>query len=436
MKDLTKLTATQAAALIANKEISSVELTKALLARIGERNGDVGAWCHLDEEFSLAQALQADQTPATTRLHGIPFGVKDVIDTKDFPTEYGTRIHRGRRPGADALCVARMREAGAVLLGKVVTTEYAMFTPNETRHPLNLAHTAGGSSSGTAAAVADLHVPIAFGNQTAGSLIRPAAFCGVFGLKPTHGLVPGTGILPLQPLFDTLGYMARSIDDLQSFFSIASQSNQVAEWDARRRPRIGLCRTGQWHFAQPETRYVLEQTARQLAGEGIDVVEFDLPSKYTDLVATHHTVLWKGISESLRADYDAARDKMSPRLISIIEEGLRTSPEEYGKQCAIVEGCRNSINDAFGDFDAIICPSTPGEAPAGMGTGDPIFQVIWTLLGVPVMNLPVGTGPNRLPVGVQLVGQRYGDARLIALGKYLMQRLSVVQMPSAAGMRA
>ncbi|MDB5919953.1 MAG: putative amidase [Massilia sp.] len=432
MKDLTKLTATQAAALIANKEISSVELTRACLQRIRERNGDVGAWRHLNEEFSLAQALQADNTPARTPLHGIPFGVKDVIDTKDFPTEYGSQVHTGRRPGADALCVARLREAGAVLLGKVVTTEYAMFTPNETRHPLNLAHTAGGSSSGTAAAVADMHVPIALGNQTAGSLIRPAAFCGVFGLKPTHGLVPGTGILPLQPLFDTLGYMARSIDDLQSFFSIASESNQVAVWDGQRRLRIGLCRTGQWQFAQPESRYVLEQTARQLADQGIEVEQFDLPAKYADLVATHHTVLWKGISESLRADYNAARDKISPRLVSIIEEGLRTTPEEYAQQCAIVDDCRNAINDAFGDFDAIICPSAPGEAPAGRATGDPIFQVVWTLLGVPVMNLPVGSGPNRLPVGVQLVGKRHDDARLIALGKYLMQRLSWVQMPSAA----
>jgi Asp-tRNA(Asn)/Glu-tRNA(Gln) amidotransferase A subunit family amidase len=214
MKDLNKLTATEAAGLIASKEISSVELTKVCLERIRERNGDVGAWRHINEEFSLAQAAEADRTLAKTRLHGIPFGVKDVIDTKDFPTEYGSRVHVGRRPKADALCVSRTREAGAVLLGKLVATEYALCTPNETRHPMNLAYTPGGSSSGTGAAVADMQVPIAFGTQTAGSLIRPAAFCSVFGLKPTHGLVEWTGILPLQPFFDTLGYWAEGADDL------------------------------------------------------------------------------------------------------------------------------------------------------------------------------------------------------------------------------
>lgn len=433
MKALTKLTATEAARLIASKEISSVELTKACLERIRERNGDVGAWRHINEEFSLAQAADADKTQARTPLHGIPFGVKDVIDTKDLPTEYGSRVHVGRRPKADALCVSRMREAGAVLLGKLVTTEYALFTPNETRHPMNLAHTAGGSSSGTGAAVADMHVPIAFGNQTAGSLIRPAAFCGIFGLKPTHGLVEGTGILPLQPYFDTLGYMARSVDDLQSFFSIASQSNQLVQWDSRRTPKIGLCKTYQWNYAQPETRYVLEQTAKQLTAQGIEVAEFELPSQFADLVAAHHTVLWKGISESLEVDYNAAKDKMSPRLVSIIEEGFKTPQEEYAKQRKFAEECRNSVNDIFGDFDAIICPSAPGEAPAGMATGDPIFQVVWTLLGVPVLNLPVGTGPTRLPVGVQLIGRRHDDAKVLALGKYLTQRLSQVQMVSAIG---
>jgi Asp-tRNA(Asn)/Glu-tRNA(Gln) amidotransferase A subunit family amidase len=436
VKDLTKLTATDAAGLIARKEISSVELTKACLGLIRERNGDVGAWRHINEEFSLAQAAEADKTPARTPLHGIPFGVKDVIDTKDFPTEYGSRVHVGRSPKADALCVSRMREAGAVLLGKLVTTEYALFTPNETRHPMNLAHTAGGSSSGTGAAVADMHVPIAFGNQTAGSLIRPASFCGVFGFKPTHGLVEGTGILPLQPFFDTLGYMARSVDDLQSFFSIASRSNQLMQWDRRRTPKIALCKTYQWNEAQPETRYVLEQTAKQLAAQGIEVTEVELPSKFADLVAAHHTVLWKGISESLEADYNAAKDKMSPRLVSIIEEGFKTPQEEYAKQRKFAEECRNSVNDIFGDFDAIICPSAPGEAPAGMGTGDPIFQVVWTLLGVPVLNLPVGTGPNRLPVGVQLVCRRNDDAKILALGKYLMQRLSQVQMASTIGIHA
>jgi Asp-tRNA(Asn)/Glu-tRNA(Gln) amidotransferase A subunit family amidase len=436
VKDLIRLTAMEAAGLIARKEISAVELTRACLDRIQERNADVGAWRHLDASISLQQAAEADRTPPKSPLHGIPFGVKDVIDSAQFPTEYGTPIHQGRCPTEDASCVARMREAGAVILGKLVTTEYAMFTPNETRHPSNLAHTAGGSSSGTAAAVADAHVPIAFGNQTAGSLIRPAAYCGVFGLKATHGLVDTRGILPLQPFFDTLGYMARSIEDIQAFFSIASRTKPVRDWDPKRKPKIALCKTYQWDHARPETRYVFEQTAKQLAGQAVEVVEFQLPGHFANLVATHRTVLYKGIAESLKSDYDVHKLRMSERLRSIIEEGWGTSAEEYARELRSAEKCREAINEVIGDFDGVLCPSTPGEAPAGWVTGDPIFQVVWTLLGVPCLNLPVGSGPKGLPVGIQLIGRRHEDARLLALARELMQRLSTVRMAHPAGVHA
>jgi Asp-tRNA(Asn)/Glu-tRNA(Gln) amidotransferase A subunit family amidase len=428
LKDLHKLSATQAAALIASKEISSTELTQACLARIRERNPDVRAWRHIDDDLALRQAAAADKAAARTPLHGIPFGVKDVIDTQDLPTEYGSRVHLGRRPKADAVCVARMRAAGAVLLGKLVTTEYAFYTPNETRHPLNLAHTPGGSSSGTAASVADMQVPIALGSQTAGSLIRPAAFCGVLGLKPTHGLVDVAGMLPLQPFFDTVGYMARSVDDLRAFLGVASGTSQLAEWPRGRTPRIGLCRTHHWDRAEPESRYVLEQTARQLAAQGVDIAEFELPPAYADLPETHRIVSWKGVAQSLDADYRAAKAKMSPRLASIIETGTAIGDEVYAGQLKFAKACRQGINDLLGDLDAVICPSAPGEAPAGFGTGDPIFQVTWTLLGVPVVNLPVATGPNRLPLGVQLIGKRHADANLLALADYIMRRTSHITM--------
>ena len=278
--DLTTLTATAAARLIAGKELSSVELTRACLQRIEERNGDVGAFRHLDPEFSLAEADRADHEAPRSPLHGIPFAVKDVIDTQDFPTEYGTPIHRGHRPSADAKCVALMREAGAVLLGKVVSTEYAIYNPAETRHPMNLDHTPGGSSSGSAASVCDRMVPIAFGNQTAGSLIRPAAFCGVYGLKPTYGTTDGTGILPLQLYFDTLGYMARSLEDIQSFYGVVSEQNQTASWPVDKRPKIGLCKTFQWEFAEAESRSVLLQAAAKFAEQGAVVEEFALPDDH------------------------------------------------------------------------------------------------------------------------------------------------------------
>ncbi|MDB5699114.1 MAG: Amidase, partial [Alphaproteobacteria bacterium] len=419
---------------IAAREISSLELTKAYLDRIRMRNPLVRAWCAVDEDLALRAAAEADASPPRSPLHGVPFGVKDVIDTADLPTECGTPIHAGRRPAKDASCVAKMRAAGAVHLGKLVTTEYAMYSPNGTRHPHNLERTPGGSSSGTAAAVADRQVPLAFGNQTAGSLVRPAAFCGVFGLKPTHGIVETDGILPLQPYFDTLGYMARSVDDLQAFFGIVSGLDGSATWNEPRAPRIGLFRTYQWDHAEPETRFVLEEVAASLAGNGCDVSEFSLPEDYAGLVAVHRAVLYHGIAQSLAADYQSAGDRMSEILQSIIEEGRALDEETFNQQFAIADRMRNAINDDFGDFDALICPSAPGEAPFGLGTGSPVFQVTWTLLGVPCINLPLGTGPNGMPIGVQLIGRRHDDVRLLALANYLFERAETVDMtvPAAA----
>ena len=425
--DLTNLTATAAARLIADKELSSVELTQACLDRIEERNADVGAFRHLDPEYSLAEAARADGAAPSAPLHGVPFAVKDVIDTQDFPTEYGTPIHRGHRPTADAMCVALMREAGAVLLGKVVSTEYAIYNPAETRHPMNLDHTPGGSSSGTAASVCDRMVPIAFGNQTAGSLIRPAAFCGVYGLKPTYGTTDGAGILPLQLYFDTLGYMARCVEDIQSFYGIVSEQNQTGSWPLDKRPKIGLCKTFQWEFAESEARSVLTQAAAKFAEQGAVVEEFNLPDAYADLVAVHRRVLYAGVAKSLDADYRASKDQMSDILVELIEEGQATSDEEYAEAHAYADQCRASANEMFDDFDAIICPSAPGEAPKGFATGNPIFQVTWTLLGVPCLNLPVGSGPNGLPVGIQLIGRRYDDKTILALGQHLMRELKPIQ---------
>lgn len=425
--DLTTLTATEAAALIAKKKLSSVELTRACLERIELRNPAVRAFCHLDPEFSLAEAAKADGESPRSLLHGVPFAVKDVIDTKDFPTELGTPIHVGRRPSKDANCVSLMRDAGAVLLGKVVSTEYALYKPNETRHPMNLEHTPGGSSSGTGAAVCDRMVPVAFGNQTAGSLIRPAAFCGVYGLKPTHGTTDGTGILPLQLYFDTLGYMARSIADLQAFYGVVSTRNQTVDWPQVKRPRIGLCRTWQWEFAEPESRDILKAAADQFGTLGAAVEPFELPDAYADLVAVHRRILYKGISKSLDTDYQVARDQMSEKVLEIIEEGRATTEEQYVKAHAYADQCRDSVNECFGEFDAVIAPSAPGEAPPGMATGDPIFQVSWTLLGVPCLNLPVGFGPHALPLGVQLIGRRHDDARVLALGRRLMREFQPIK---------
>lgn len=421
MNDLTRLTASQAARLIADREITSVELTRACLDRIAARDDTVHAFCHLDAEFSLAEAARADRESPRSALHGVPFGVKDVIDTRDLPTEFGTPIHRGRRPARDAACVGRMREAGAVLLGKLVSTEYALFTPNETRHPLDATRTPGGSSSGSAAAVGDRMVPIAFGNQTAGSLIRPAAFCGVYGFKPSHGTTEDAGILPLQPWFDTLGYMARAVDDIQSFYAVVSGSSLSCAWPSDRPPRIALCRTHQWDAAEPESVGVLYEAASQFGRDGAEVIEIEPPAAWADLVDVHRRVLYAGVARSLADDFDRHGECMSESLRALIAEGRAVTDDAYRQAFAIARGCRDRVNEHFADCDAILCPSAPGVAPAGTATGSPIFQVTWTLLGVPCLNLPVGVGPGGLPVGVQLVGRRHDDDRLLALGARLMR---------------
>ena len=432
MTDLTQISAVDAASRIADGKISAVELTSAYLERIALCNPSVRAFRHIDPEFSLAQARLADESPAKSRLHGVPFAIKDVIDTADFPTEYGTPIYAGHRPKTDAACVRKMRAAGCVPLGKLVTTEYAMFTPNETRHPLDPERTAGGSSSGTGAAIGARMVPIAFGNQTAGSLIRPAAYCGTYGLKPTHGTADSTGILPLQPYFDTLGYVANHIEDIQAFYEIVA-GVAPQDWAREKTPKIGVCETFQWPFAEPESRLTLEKTAAQLADAGCLVEEFALPDHYEGLVDVHRRVLYTGIAISLANDFAKRSHLMSARLHEIINEGKATSNEQYTAAFQFAERCREHVNEeCFKDFDAIICPSTPGIAPLGYETGSPIFQVTWTLLGVPCLNLPVATGPHGMPVGVQLIGKRYQDAALLALGAHLMQNFTRLQLGEAA----
>ncbi len=424
MSDLYELTATEAAARMERGEITSVQLIESCLGRIRDRESDVGAWIHLDESLALDAARAADSTARKSSLHGIPFGVKDVIDTADLPTECGSPIHAGRRPGEDAACVAKMKAAGAVMMGKTVSTEYALYHPGKSRNPLNLAHTPGGSSSGSGAAVSDRMVPIAFGNQTAGSLIRPAAFCGICAFKPTRGITDLTGILPLEPSFDTLGYMARSFDDLASFFAIVHDETPKALADGiGRTPRIGLCRTPMWSHAEQPGVDAVEDAAEQLADLGAHVDEIRLPAAFDDLLETHTTILKTGLTRSLGEDYRNHKDRMSQALRDMIEDGLAVPADREEALRAHAEECRAAVNDVFGDRDAFLCPSVIGEAPEGIAaTGSPVFQVMWTLLNVPIAGIPGAVGPTGLPVGVQLVGRRGDDGTVLRLGKWFHTR--------------
>lgn len=425
MQDLNQLTATQAAAAIAKREITSEQLVRACFARIREREPDVQAWSYLDETTSLAAARRADTTPAKSPLHGVPFGVKDVIDTGDMPTEYGSDIFRGNRPAEDAACVAHMKAAGAILLGKTVATEFATYRPGKTRNPHNFAHTPGGSSSGSAAAVGDFMVPMAFGNQTAGSHIRPASYCGICGFKPTHGTVDLTGIFSLEASFDTLGYYARSFDDIALFYGIVRGVRpEPLAAGLDRPPRVGFFRSLERRFAEPSSVAAVEAAARRLVELGAVVEEFNLPAEFDDLPETHPIILNAGLNKTLGEIYRQHRERISDRLRGMIEDGMQYPTEKIDRARAHAEACRARIDDAFGTFDVLLCPSAPGEAPKGLtSTGSPIFQVVWTLLHVPCATIPFAKGPNGLPVGIQFVGRRGADLTVLGVSKWFQARI-------------
>lgn len=423
--DLLDLSATEAGALIAARKISSEELVQACLDRISAREDEVRAWQHLDPDYAIAEARRADTTEPLGPLHGVPFGVKDIIDTADQPTEYGSPIFAGHRPTADAACVAAMRKAGAVMMGKTVTTEFATFNPGKTRNPHNPAHTPGGSSSGSAAAVGDRMLPLAFGTQTAGSLIRPSAFCGVAAFKPTHGTVDLTGVLELVPRLDTLGYMGRSIDDLALFYGTVRGDDILSAVPdgIGRAPRIGICRTHHWSHAEPSSVEAVEAAAALCASLGAEVGECDLPPHFADLSQTHTTIICSGLARSLKDIYRNRSEALSERLRGMIEAGIETSAERHEEALCHADRCMMEFSAIAGKWDAILTPATPGEAPEGLAaTGDPIFQVVWTLLQVPCVTFPWATGPNGLPVGIQLVARKGDDARLLSVAKWLQAR--------------
>jgi Asp-tRNA(Asn)/Glu-tRNA(Gln) amidotransferase A subunit family amidase len=431
MTDLFRLTASEASRLIAKREISSEELVKSCLGRIRGREPAVQAWAHLDEGLALTAARAADAVLAANRpepprgpLHGIPFAVKDVIDSADLPTEYGSEIFKGHRPAKDAACVTAMKQAGAILLGKTVATEFATYRPGKTRNPHNPAHTPGGSSSGSGAAVGDGMVPLAFGNQTAGSHIRPASYCGICALKPTHGTVDLGGILPLEQSFDTLGYYARSFDDLALYYSTVRRLPPVPAGDGLGRPlRVGLYRALERRHAEPASTAAVEAAAERLAELGAAVEEMDLPPEYADLTETHPLILNVGLSRSLKDIYDKHHNRISDRLRGMIEDGLACPPEKYRKAMDHADECRRGINQAFGEFDVLLAPSAPGEAPEGLdSTGSPIFQIVWTLLHVPCVNIPGATGPRGLPVGIQFIGRQHDDGALLAVANWFHKR--------------
>jgi len=434
--------AAEAAGEIRAGRLTSEELVQSCLERIRLLEPKVQAWQFLDEEYALAQARACDERKRNGEplgpLHGIPVGIKDIMDTGDMPTENGTVLHQGRTPREDAAAVKMLRAAGAVILGKTVTTECAYFNPGKTRNPHNPEHTPGGSSSGSAAAVGAGMVPLALGSQTAGSVIRPAAFCGVYGFKPTHGLIPRTGILTLSRTLDHVGIFSRHLDDLALTLE-QLQGYDEGDPDTRPRARIAyldlareepplapmfaFIKTPHWERTDADTK---EAYAELVEALGAQVEEVELFPSATEAWDWHRTIMEAEMAANLEPLWGRGKEKLSEKLRALIERGCQTPAIDHQRALRRIAPTVESLDELFQQrYDAILTPPALGTAPKGLGsTGDPVFCVLWSLLGMPAITLPLMRGENALPLGVQLVGRKGYDARLLRTARWLEKKVS------------
>lgn len=385
------------------------------LARIDAREAVVGAWQIIDRERALQRARQLDRLPARNALHGVPVGIKDIIDTVDLPTGLGFAPYAGRQPSWDASCVALCRHAGVVVMGKTVSTEFAYFSPGKTRNPHDLSATPGGSSSGSAAAVADGMVPIALGTQTAGSVIRPAAFCGVVGYKASHGGLSLSGIRPFAESHDSLGVLAQSVALAKQVREVLAMEPSAPALVGRPAPpRLGLCRTPQWERVEDAAKQRVLEVADRLATAGAPVAQVDLPAAYATLVEDHRTVMAYEAARNYAFEREQYAEALSGAFLGLCDEGRRLSPADYRAALQRIDDARRALPELFAGFDAWITPSALGEAPlASQGTGDPLMCRLWTALHAPAVALPTGRGPRGLPLGIQLVAPKGRDVGLL-----------------------
>jgi Asp-tRNA(Asn)/Glu-tRNA(Gln) amidotransferase A subunit family amidase len=419
--------------------ITSTELVEDCLKRIGEVDSGIDAWAFLDPEHARVQAKTLDENRSHGRavgpLHGVPIGVKDIFDTSDMPTELGSPYWAGRTPRRDAAVVARLREAGAVIMGKTVTTEYAYFQPGRTKNPHHPERTPGGSSSGSAAAVASHMVPGAIGSQTNGSVIRPASFCGVVGFKPTHGLISRGGALLLSRHLDHVGVFGRSVEDAALLAEVLVGFDEddpdtrpvarppffeVARSEPPLPPRFAFVKSAAWNHAEPATREGFAELVDEL---GDAAAEVDLGSGFNATVDMQKTVMETEMAHNLGRDYDKIGNGLSERLRSLIERGRKIAAIDYLAARDAAPGLNRALGDVFNEYDAIITPAAPGAAPARETTGNPVFCSTWSFLGTPAVTLPLLASEDGLPIGVQLIGRRGNDARLLRTARWLVNTM-------------
>jgi Asp-tRNA(Asn)/Glu-tRNA(Gln) amidotransferase A subunit family amidase len=422
MNDLARLTASDAAARLAVGTLTAEALTRACLEQVRE-GAEIKAWAWLDPEHAIAQARAIDHDGRNGPLCGIPVGIKDVIDTVDMPTEHGSPIYRGNRPFADAACVALIRAGGGVILGKTVTTEFANRHPGPTVHPHNTEHTPGGSSSGSAAAVADFQVPLALGTQTGGSTIRPAAFCGVIGYKPSFGEFSRVGVKMQCHNLDTVGIICRSLEDVALLRGVLLAQDPHRVDRETTAPRIGFCRTPAWGDADTDTHALLERTAAVLAAGG--AVVRDVALKPADILDHHRRIFAFEAARNYAYEYEVHGEKLSAALREgLLAPGRALPLAAYIEAIETAEGFRRYLDDIFAEVDVLLTPSAPGEAPKGLATtGAPNFNSIWTLAWTPCLTLPAGNGRSGLPLGIQLIGPRFRDEALLDAAAWVEARL-------------
>ncbi|HEY6434907.1 MAG TPA: amidase [Acetobacteraceae bacterium] len=421
MQDPSRLTATDAARLIRDRKLSSADLMESCLARIAEREPDVHAFAW----FNADQARRAAASVRPGPLHGLPLGVKDVLDTADMPSQYGSPIWRDWQPRSDAAGVAWARAAGAAVIGKTVTTEFATRKPGPTANPHHLHHTPGGSSSGSAAGVADFFFPFAYGTQTAGSVIRPAAYCGIVGYKPSFGMINRFGMKLMSTSLDTVGVMARTVADCALLASaVSGRDLGEPERRAERAPRIGLCRSPSWPLARPETHALLEQAANALGRAGATLTDRELPDAFSRLAEAHPIVMNNESARALGWELATAPDRISPELRERLEFGLAQPEPVLADAYAVFERTQRAFPAVMEGLDILLTPSATGQAPAGLQwTGDPAFNFIWTSLHVPCVTIPAGTGPDGLPLGIQIVGRRGDDRAVLSWAQWIATAL-------------
>ena len=422
---LNELTATEVVAAVKSGRTTCEAVTRACLERIAAREPEVQAWQYLDPEQAIAEARARDRTDKSGALIGVPFNVKDIIDTGDMPTEYGSPIYAGFRPRADASCVALSRKAGAVLLGKAVTTEFANFHPSRTHNPLDLARTPGGSSAGSAASVADNMAALSVGSQTSGSTVRPASFCGVYGYRPTYGELRCAGMMEAAASLDTVGLIARSIEDIALYRDVLLGQKPVPIADNLSAPRIGFRRTHLWSLLEPSTQQLFEDAAKKLARAGAKVEDVTLPPEFDGIPEAHRLISGFEFARNLAWEVEHHWEKISATLrAGRLTDGLTCSYETYLESRTLAERCRQQIGPIQEDYDILLTTCATGEAPLGFATtGIAKLALIWTTMHVPAVSVPVFKGPAGMPIGAYLVGKRSRDRELFAHARWVQKVL-------------